>query len=166
MRSPGDQKVADFTRRDQKRWLEAYAKVGVIAYACRTAKVGRQTVYDWIERYPDFVAAMREAEQVAVELMEDEVHRRAVRGTLSPVYYRGEVVGHVREFSDTLLMFYLKARRPDVYRENTTVDVRAQLRVQQEVTITDARASVRERMDDDGGGAIGELIRQLAATAH
>ena len=34
--------------------------------------------------------------------------------------YRGEQVASVREFSDTL-MFLLRARRPEAYRENATV---------------------------------------------
>ena len=72
-----------------------------------------------------------------------------MRGTLSPVYYKGEVVGHVREFSDTLLMFSLKARRPEVYRESTTVDVRAQLKAQLEITVQDAREAARANLSAD-----------------
>lgn len=136
------------TRREKARFLAAYARVGVIAYACRTVKVGRATVYEWQEKDPAFVEAMAEGLKIATELMEDETHRRAVRGTLSPVYYKGEVVGHVREYSDTLLMFLLKRHNP-AFRDQSAIDVRGQLKLAAEITITDARAAAREVISED-----------------
>ena len=41
---------------------------------------------------------------------------------MEPEYYKGEVVGHTRKYSDALLMFLLKANRPDKYRDNIKVD--------------------------------------------
>ena len=38
-------------------------------------------------------------------------------GVEKPVHYKGKRVDTVRRFSDTLLMFLLKARRPDIHRE-------------------------------------------------
>ena len=35
-----------------------------------------------------------------------------------PVYYKGEVVGTVKKYSDRLLIVLLKAHRPAKYREN------------------------------------------------
>jgi hypothetical protein len=43
--------------------------------------------------------------------------RRGVTGYDKPVYQQGRLVGTVREYSDTLLIFALKARAPDRYRE-------------------------------------------------
>jgi hypothetical protein len=51
--------------------------------------------------------------------MEEEARRRAVEGTKKPIFYRGQVVGHIRDYSDVLLMFLLTAHRPERYRENT-----------------------------------------------
>lgn len=59
----------------------------------------------------------KEAEELAVERMEAEADRRAVDGTDKPVFYQGERCGEIREYSDSLLIFRLKARRPEVYRE-------------------------------------------------
>jgi hypothetical protein len=45
----------------------------------------------------------------------EDVHRvvdRAVEGVERPVFQRGQQVGTIREYSDRLLMFMLKARRP------------------------------------------------------
>jgi hypothetical protein len=65
----------------------------------------------------DFAKRWKEADDLAVERMEAEADRRAVEGNDKPIYYQGEKCGEVREYSDTLLIFRLKARRPEVYRE-------------------------------------------------
>ena len=54
------------------------------------------------------------------------MYRRAVKGVKKPVgWYKGVAGGHVREFSDNLLMFQLKAMRPEKFRDR--VDVRGVL---------------------------------------
>lgn len=45
------------------------------------------------------------------DLLEDEAQRRARDGTQKPIYQGGKKVGIVNEYSDTLLIFLLKARR-------------------------------------------------------
>jgi hypothetical protein len=86
------------------------------------AKVGRRTVYRWLAQ-PDgkFREVYDEAMEDAIDLVEAEAHRRAVEGTLKPVYQGGEKVGEVREYSDTLLLAILKGRRPEVYRDRREV---------------------------------------------
>ncbi len=42
-------------------------------------------------------------------------------GAPKPVYYQGKRVATVHEKSDALLMFLLKARRPEVYRERYAI---------------------------------------------
>ena len=46
-------------------------------------------------------------------------------GVEQPVFYRGEIAGTVRKYSDVLLIFLLKVTRPNIYRENrhVTADV-------------------------------------------
>ena len=57
------------------------------------------------------------AEVEATETMEQEAYRRAVQGTVRPVFHQGAQCGSVQEYSDTLLIFMLKARAPEKYRE-------------------------------------------------
>jgi hypothetical protein len=45
-----------------------------------------------------------------------------VDGTLEPVFHQGQEVGQVRKYSDTLLIFLLKGRKPDTYRDNVSVE--------------------------------------------
>lgn len=54
--------------------------------------------------------------------LEMEMHRRAVHGFVKPVFYKGEVVGEVREFSDQLAIALAKATRPEKFRDNLKVD--------------------------------------------
>jgi hypothetical protein len=67
------------------------------------------------ESDPDYAARFAEANEQSIELLEDEARRRAMK------------------HSDLLLIFLLKARRPDLYRENVKhehegqVDLRLQV---------------------------------------
>lgn len=58
-----------------------------------------------------------EAADQGTELLEQEAYRRAYHGTLEPVFFKGELCGHVRRYSDNLMMFLLKARKPELYRD-------------------------------------------------
>lgn len=108
-------------RRQPKDWapkfLEELKTTGMVSVACERAAVGRTTVYDRRDVDEEFRAAWDEVIERTTELMEREAYRRSVVGTDRPVFQGGEQVGVVREYSDTLLMFLLKARRPETYRE-------------------------------------------------
>lgn len=80
--------------------------------------VHRSTLFNWKEDDKKFAAEWDEALKAGAEFYEDEVRRRATEGTLKPVYQQGELVGHIREFSDNLLIMATKARLPEKYREN------------------------------------------------
>jgi hypothetical protein len=67
--------------------------------------------------------AFADAEEAAIQRAEAEVIRRSVLGVDRPVFYKGQQCGTIREFSDTLLMFHLKSKRPEVYRDRHDVRV-------------------------------------------
>lgn len=48
-------------------------------------------------------------------MLEMEAFRRAVEGVGEDRFFRGDVVGTVTRYSDRLLMFLLKARRPSTF---------------------------------------------------
>ena len=62
-------------------------------------------------------------------VLEPEAIRRAVEGVEKPVYQGGELVGYVREYSDTLLIFLLKGGKPHKYRENIKIDSEVQVTI-------------------------------------
>jgi len=82
--------------------------------------VSRRTAYTWRKQNPEFKLAWDAAIERGTDELEDEAKRRAWAGVEKPVFYQGAVVGHVREYSDTLLIFLLKARR-EKFRETQIV---------------------------------------------
>lgn len=104
----------------KQRWLEAFGQVFTVTTACKLAAVSRATVYRWRREDEDFAVAWADIDAANVEELEVEARRRAVEGVVRPAAIAGERVD-VREYSDQLLMFLLKARRPEVYRERHVV---------------------------------------------
>lgn len=111
-----------------ERFLEKLGQCGVIEHAARLAIVGKRTVYERRDADPEFAAAMSAALESHIQVMEQEMIRRAVEGTERPVFHQGLECGRIREYSDTLLIFALKAKRPDVYRENIKHEHAGQMR--------------------------------------
>ena len=98
-------------------FLEQLETRGAISAAAKAAGVSKQAAYKAAKRDPEFKDAWDEAIETACDAMELEARRRAVDGTDRPVFHAGKVVGHVREYSDQLLIFLLRAHRPQKYRE-------------------------------------------------
>jgi hypothetical protein len=85
--------------------------------ACAVAGVCGQMPYKRRRTDDAFAAAWQDASDFGTEMIEYEATRRAYHGTLRPVFYKGKPCGSIREYSDQLLMFLLRARKPAVYRE-------------------------------------------------
>lgn len=105
----------------KKAWetlfLKRLAETGNIAESCKKAKISRTAAYERRNADSDFAAQWGEALEMATEALEYEARRRAEKGTLEPIYYKGKRAGTVRKYSDTLLIFLLKAHKPEKYRE-------------------------------------------------
>lgn len=109
-----------------------------VAAACKAEKIGRTAYYAWIKSDPEFAAAAEDAIEAGTDLLEDEAKRRAT----GP---RG---------SDTLLIFLLKARRPEKYRERQQIDITIELRKK------------AEKMADQLGVSVDELIAEAQLLAE
>ena len=109
--------------RARGRFLEAFGRSGNITHAAKQAGVARKLVYQWQEQDDAFAAAFRDAAVRATEVLEREAWRRAKQGIAEPVYQHGKLVGTVTRYSDALLMFLLKARAPEKYRDRVDVQV-------------------------------------------
>ncbi len=105
-----------FTPERVEVFLNEMMAVANITRAAGLAGIGVSTLYKHRAEDPAFAEAWYHAEQIGLDAIEDEVTRRGVEGTLKPVFYKGEVCGEIREYSDTLLMFKLNGRRPDVFK--------------------------------------------------
>lgn len=117
------------------RWLQTFAEYGTVSYACQVAEVGRTTVYARRQRDESFAIAWADVEERTTERMEQEAIRRGTDGVDRNVYHQGEVVGQERHYSDTLLMFMLKSRRPERYRDNVKLEHAGTVRHDIDVTV-------------------------------
>ena len=90
---------------------------GNVSRACKAEGIGRRTAYEWRASDEAFARAWDEAVEAGLDELEQEAYRRAFKGTKKPVYQKGELVGHIQEYSDTLTIFLLKGGRPEKFRE-------------------------------------------------
>jgi hypothetical protein len=130
----------------KKAFLDVFRRTANISAAAQTAGVSRSAVYKWRARDRAFAAAFAEGEVESLECLELEAYKRAVLGVEKPVYQGGARVGAATEYSDTLLIFLLKARAPEKYAQRASVDVRAQLAATVDVTLTDARTALQANL--------------------
>lgn len=111
-------------KKKQAIFLQYLIEFVSITRAAKKAKIGRQTVYDWVKNDQEFKPLYEAATEIAIEKLEDEAIRRANEGVVKPVYQGGKKVGSIREFSDTLLIFLLKGKKPDVYKDRFSGEIK------------------------------------------
>lgn len=98
-------------------FLKVFRECGIVGHAAKVVGVHRDQPRRWRKEDPEFAREYRHALNDAADLLEAEAIRRARAGTDKPVFYKGVPCGKIREYSDTLLIFMLKAIRPKKYRE-------------------------------------------------
>ena len=109
-------------RKDWKpAFIEALRATGNVTRAAQYAGRSRNQAYHVRRHSEDFAAQWDEALEEGTDLLEAEARRRAVTGIDKPVYYKGEVVGSITKYSDRLLMFLLRAHRPQKFRDGGKV---------------------------------------------
>lgn len=102
-------------KKRQETFLAEYAKTGNISHSARAVGIDRGTHYKWLDD-PKYAVAFGSADAEAGDVLEAEARRRAVEGVDEPAgWYKGEPGGYVRRYSDTLLIFLLKGRKPEVF---------------------------------------------------
>jgi hypothetical protein len=114
----------------RQRFLQAFALTGVVGEAARLAKVDRSTHYHVWMQDPEYQRAFADAREEAADRMEAELMDRVYNGTEEPIVYQGEVQRRsegtpvtIRRKNDILLMFSLKALRPDKFRDNVKAEI-------------------------------------------
>jgi hypothetical protein len=89
----------EITHPKKRAMLAALARTGNVSAAARAADICRRTHYDWLGSDPDYRPAVEQAMEEAADVLEAVARQRAIVG------------------SDTLLIFLLKAVRPEKFRE-------------------------------------------------
>ena len=109
------------TPKKTNRVLELIAEGFTTNHAAKEVGISRMSIYRLRDKSPKFAAKLAAAIESGTDRMEDEMLRRAVDGTQKPVFHQGMICGHIQEYSDTLLIFMLKARRPAKFRDNQPI---------------------------------------------
>lgn len=95
---PSQARRARRTNRARAKFIEVLRDTCNVSAAARAAGIGRRTVYEWRDADPEFAAAWAEAEEEAVDKLEEVARERATEGG-----------------SDRMLEILLKAHRPEKY---------------------------------------------------
>lgn len=96
-------------------FLTTLQDTGNITASCMVAGIQRTTAYRRKEADAEFREAWDAAIEISVDKLEYVARNRAVDGVREPIYYKGDVVGHVHKPSDRLMELLLKAHRPDKF---------------------------------------------------
>jgi len=108
--------------RQKAVFLEDLARTGNVSLAVQACTVCRRTLETWRKNDPEFAEAWEDAVDTATELLEGEARRRAFEGWDEPVFRQEKQVGVIRKYSDILLIFLLKALKPNKYRDQATLE--------------------------------------------
>jgi hypothetical protein len=124
--------MANGTRRTPEKdagFLERLSRGASVSAAAKGAGYARRSLYRWRAADAELAAAWDDALEVDTDLLEDEALRRALHGVAEPRFYEGKARGHVQKYSDTLLIFLLKARRPEKYSDKARQHLSCHLKV-------------------------------------
>lgn len=115
----------------QQLFLDALEVSGRVVDAAQAAGLTTSTVYRLRDRSDAFAAAWDHARAHCYERVEEAAYERAVDGVEVPVYYRDQVVGTKRKYSDTLALAIMRRTRHKLAaseRERIRADYETELR--------------------------------------
>lgn len=121
--------MAHFTKltpKKKEKFLRTIAECADVSKAAKAIGVSRAACYQHRKKDSDFAKAWKEAKESALDGMEAECYRRVVIGVDKPITYQGKITATYKDYSDRLLMFYLKKHRPE-YRDRARMHVSGRL---------------------------------------
>lgn len=137
--------VTKVTARKKAEFLAALSANGAnVTKAAATTGISRVEWYRTRREEPDFAKAWEEALEHGTDALEDEAVRRGTEGTLRPVFHQGVECGQVREYSDTLLIFMLKARRPEKFKDRVSNEHNVKALTLEQLVLSSFRPNTNE----------------------
>lgn len=133
------------TEARQRAFLAELERTGRVVDAAHAAGLTTSTVYRLRDRSDAFAAAWDHARAHCYERVEEAAFERAVEGVEVPVYYRDQVVGTRRKYSDTLALAIMRRTKnatDSVERERLRAQVEEELR--EAGRLTDPEAEERK----------------------
>lgn len=100
------------------KFLNYFRETGIVTRSCQAVGICPSTIYRLRDSNPAFAELYDMARREAVDRLEEEARRRAFEGVSKPVFYKGQEVGAVQEYSDRLLEFLLTYNNPEKFGGN------------------------------------------------
>ena len=136
-----------------QRFLAAYARCARINQAAKTAKVAKQSHYNWLEESEAYRRTFARTQAMIGDLAEDACVERAIFGVAKPVLHQGQEVRlngkplYETEYSDSLLLALLRRFKPE-FRERTTTEHTGSLEITERLEAARKRLIEMKRSDD------------------
>lgn len=145
-------------------FLAELRKTGKPLEAARAAGYNdTAALYIYRQKDEDFAEAWEAAMYASADLLVDAAVTRAVDGVEKSVFFKGEVVGSEVNYSDTLLIELMRARRPKEFRRaNQEVNVDVNVKANIGVAILPMTATSTEAWEADAKKLV-ENQKQLPA---
>jgi hypothetical protein len=112
-----------FSNELAEAFLKEMCRVGSAIKAASNLGLNRPSLYRWREQHPDFDEAWREADIIINENILSELYRRGHDGYDEPVFWKGEVVGEIRKYSDKCLVFMAGVRMPELRPNRQSLEI-------------------------------------------
>lgn len=113
----------EFGEAEQARYLELIADKGKhLTKHAHAVNCAYSTVRRFRLKNPDYEEAIDAAYEEFKAKLETELFRRAHDGVEKPIFYKGVIVGHIVEYSDTLLLATMK-KHDRAYRDKLDANV-------------------------------------------
>ncbi len=111
-----------FTQERKAIFLEEYTKTGLKIKSLLACGASTRIFHTELERDPEFREKCELAYVVWKESLEEELLRRAIKGTQKDVFFKGDKIGEETVFSDRLMELAIKRHNPS-YRDKQQIDV-------------------------------------------
>lgn len=115
--------TAQLTAAKHDLFFAELEKHGQITRAARIARLDRASVYELRASNPEFNTRWVAALDTYADTLEAAAHQRAVEGTDKGVYHQGVLMSTEKQYSDTLLLAMLKAKRRREYGDSSKVEL-------------------------------------------
>jgi hypothetical protein len=113
----------NFTEKRYNLFLAELALDGNVTRAAKAVGVDRSNAYQRRLRNPEFAKRWDDALEAFADAVEAEAYRRAVTGTTKGIWWQGARVGEEQQWSDSLLLALLKAKRPQQYGDTSKIQL-------------------------------------------
>jgi hypothetical protein len=103
-----------------KRWRPRLLKNLAMSFSLTDALKAAHVCYNTVRAHersdPEFAAQLREAEQEGAELLHSVCWKSAIEGNVEPVFFLGQIVGHIRKYDSRMQIELLRAHMPHLFK--------------------------------------------------